>query len=91
MKLLGLSTEQTTALCHVVGVGGAIATLLLAHATAAYAFGHNLHMMAGDAIAVGWVPNDTLLLLEGGLIAGGILNDKFNTPVPEAGKNGEPK
>jgi hypothetical protein len=70
MKLPGLTDEQTTSLCHLAGVGGAIATLGVAHVTAIVWHG------------AGWVPPPIIVTLEACLIAGGIFNNWFNTPKP---------
>lgn len=72
-RALGLTAEETSALCHMVGVALAAAFGVRTVVTGTW------HVTLMD------------VLLIGGLIAGGVWNDKLNTPAPTAGSNGEPK
>lgn len=79
-KSLGLTAEETSALCHVIGAGGSALMVVSSLATSWMAFFHNLHLKAGEVAVTGWTPGDTLIMLVAALIAGGVLNDKLNTP-----------
>lgn len=79
MTIPGLTDAQTSDSCHWLGLMGSAAMLVWSLVTAVVTFLHNLNLPAGAPLAHEWTPSSALVILVGGLIAGGIWNSKINT------------